>query len=41
MKKVISGEEVLHRGAYANPESLDLYKNIPELQDYSAKGAKL
>ena len=34
VKKVISGEEVNVRGAYANPNSIDLYTNIPELQGY-------
>ncbi|XP_064392803.1 acetoacetyl-CoA synthetase-like [Halichondria panicea] len=32
VKKIISGEEVQQRGALANPQSLDLYYNIPELQ---------
>ena len=34
VKKVISGEEFKVRGAYANPNSIDLYTNIPELQGY-------
>lgn len=34
VKKVISGEQVKVRGAYANPDSLDLYQNITELQDF-------
>ena len=34
VKKIMSGQEVTHRGAYANPDSLDLYRNIPQLQDY-------
>jgi len=34
VKKVISGEEVKVRGAYANPNCIDLYANIPELQGY-------
>ena len=29
--KIIHGEDVTNRDALANPESLDLYKNIPEL----------
>ena len=35
VKKIISGEDIKQRGALANPQSLDLYYNIPEL-DYSA-----
>lgn len=31
VKKIIHGEEVLNRDALANPESLDLYRDIPEL----------
>ncbi len=34
VKKIMSGQEVPHRGAYANPEALDLYRDIPELQGY-------
>lgn len=34
VKQTIAGNEVKARGAYANPDSLDLYKDIPELQDY-------
>ncbi|XP_070760718.1 acetoacetyl-CoA synthetase isoform X1 [Enoplosus armatus] len=34
VKQVIAGREVAQRGAFSNPDSLDLYKNIPELQDY-------
>lgn len=34
VKQVIAGREVAQRGAFSNPESLDLYKNIPELQNY-------
>ena len=44
VKKIISGQEVPHRGAYANPESLDLYKDLPELQNFygpSKKNGKL
>uniref|UniRef100_A0A672HU72 Acetoacetyl-CoA synthetase n=1 Tax=Salarias fasciatus TaxID=181472 RepID=A0A672HU72_SALFA len=34
VKQVIAGKEVPQRGAFSNPDSLDLYKNIPELQNY-------
>ncbi|KAA8592602.1 hypothetical protein FQN60_018057 [Etheostoma spectabile] len=34
VKQVIAGREVVQRGAFSNPDSLDLYKNIPELQNY-------
>ena len=34
VKKIISKETVSNRGAYANPASLDLYENIPELQGF-------
>lgn len=34
VKQVIAGREVTQRGAFSNPDSLDLYKNIPELQNY-------
>lgn len=34
VKQVIAGREVTQRGAFSNPASLDLYKNIPELQNY-------
>ncbi|KAG8011863.1 Acetoacetyl-CoA synthetase [Nibea albiflora] len=34
VKQVIAGREVMQRGAFSNPDSLDLYKNIPELQNY-------
>ena len=33
VKKVIQGEPVLNRDALANPDSLDLYKDLPELQE--------
>ncbi|MFQ6607143.1 MAG: acetoacetate--CoA ligase [Fidelibacterota bacterium] len=33
VKKIIHGEEVLNRDALANPESLELYKHIPELEE--------
>ena len=32
VKKVIAGEEVKERGAYKNPNSLDLYANLPQLR---------
>lgn len=32
VKKIIHGEPVLNRDSLVNPESLDLYKNIPELR---------
>lgn len=32
VKKIIAGEEVSNRDALANPDSLDLYKNLAELQ---------
>jgi hypothetical protein len=31
VKKIIHGEEVTNQDALANPESLDLYRNINEL----------
>jgi len=31
VKKVIDGEKVTNKDALANPDSLELYKNIPEL----------
>ncbi|CAL8248107.1 unnamed protein product [Merluccius merluccius] len=34
VKQVIAGRDVTQRGAFSNPDSLDLYKNIPELQNY-------
>ncbi|KAG8456012.1 hypothetical protein GDO86_001991 [Hymenochirus boettgeri] len=34
VKQVIAGKEVSHRGAFSNPQSLDLYRNIPELQNF-------
>nr|XP_003420324.1 acetoacetyl-CoA synthetase isoform X2 [Loxodonta africana] len=34
VKQVIAGKPVEHRGAFSNPETLDLYRNIPELQDF-------
>ncbi|XP_033627620.1 acetoacetyl-CoA synthetase-like [Asterias rubens] len=38
VKRIISGEDVQQRGAFSNPDSLDLYYNIPELQGY--KGSR-
>lgn len=32
VKKIISGEDIEQRGALANPNSLNLYYNIPQLQ---------
>ena len=32
VKKIIQGDDVTNRDALANPEVLDLYKDIPELQ---------
>ncbi|XP_068099906.1 acetoacetyl-CoA synthetase isoform X1 [Hyperolius riggenbachi] len=34
VKQIIAGKEVAHRGAFSNPQSLDLYRNIPELQNF-------
>uniref|UniRef100_U6CW77 Acetoacetyl-CoA synthetase n=1 Tax=Neovison vison TaxID=452646 RepID=U6CW77_NEOVI len=34
VKQVIAGKAVQHRGAFSNPEALDLYRDIPELQDF-------
>ncbi|CAG5124946.1 unnamed protein product [Candidula unifasciata] len=34
IKQAISGQEVLQRGALANPDSIDLYYNLPELQGF-------
>ncbi|XP_077417629.1 acetoacetyl-CoA synthetase [Vanacampus margaritifer] len=34
VKQVLAGREVPQRGAFSNPDSLDLYKNIPELQNF-------
>ncbi|XP_058387224.1 acetoacetyl-CoA synthetase isoform X3 [Diceros bicornis minor] len=34
VKQIIAGKAVEHRGAFSNPETLDLYRNIPELQDF-------
>lgn len=32
VKRVICGQDVPERGAYRNPESIDLFASIPELQ---------
>ncbi|XP_006874584.1 PREDICTED: acetoacetyl-CoA synthetase [Chrysochloris asiatica] len=34
VKQVIAGKSVEHRGAFTNPETLDLYRDIPELRDF-------
>ncbi|XP_055462171.1 acetoacetyl-CoA synthetase isoform X1 [Psammomys obesus] len=34
VKEVMAGMTVEHRGAFSNPETLDLYRDIPELQDF-------
>uniref|UniRef100_A0A673VPT4 Acetoacetyl-CoA synthetase n=1 Tax=Suricata suricatta TaxID=37032 RepID=A0A673VPT4_SURSU len=34
VKQVIAGRAVEHRGAFLNPETLDLYRDIPELQGF-------
>ena len=34
VKKILNGEDVKVRSAYVNPDSLDLYYNIPELLQY-------
>lgn len=34
VKQIIAGKAVEHRGAFSNPETLDLYQDIPELQDF-------
>ncbi|XP_059264179.1 acetoacetyl-CoA synthetase isoform X3 [Mustela nigripes] len=34
VKQIIAGKDVEHRGAFSNPEALDLYRDIPELQDF-------
>ena len=33
VKRILAGEIVEHRVAYRNPESLDLYYNLKELED--------
>ena len=32
VKKIIAGDKILQRGAFSNPDSLDLFEDIPELQ---------
>ncbi|XP_010602834.1 acetoacetyl-CoA synthetase [Fukomys damarensis] len=34
VKEVVAGKVVEHRGAFSNPETLDLYRNVPELQGF-------
>jgi acetoacetyl-CoA synthetase len=34
IKKILAGEDVKARGSYCNPDSLDLYYNLPQLQGY-------
>ena len=34
VRKIINGEKVPERGAFANPDSLDLYHNLPELSNW-------
>uniref|UniRef100_A0A8C4TDG8 Acetoacetyl-CoA synthetase n=1 Tax=Erpetoichthys calabaricus TaxID=27687 RepID=A0A8C4TDG8_ERPCA len=34
VKQIVAGKEVTQRSAFSNPDSLDLYKNIPELQNF-------
>uniref|UniRef100_UPI00398F2E68 acetoacetyl-CoA synthetase n=1 Tax=Pristiophorus japonicus TaxID=55135 RepID=UPI00398F2E68 len=34
VKQVIAGKDVKQQSAFSNPGSLDLYKNIPELQNF-------
>jgi acetoacetyl-CoA synthetase len=33
VKRILAGENIEHRVAYRNPESLDLYHNLKELED--------
>jgi hypothetical protein len=33
VKRILAGEHVEHRVAYRNPQSLDLYYNLKELED--------
>ena len=32
VKRILNGEDIKQRGAFINPDSLDLYYNIPELK---------
>ena len=34
MKRILAGDDVTARGAYANPDSLDLYKNLSQLEGF-------
>uniref|UniRef100_A0A8C7ZTW0 Acetoacetyl-CoA synthetase n=1 Tax=Oryzias sinensis TaxID=183150 RepID=A0A8C7ZTW0_9TELE len=34
VKQIIAGREVAQRRAFSNPDSLDFYKDIPELKDF-------
>ena len=34
VKKILAGMDVKNRSALANPESLELYKDIPEVQKW-------
>lgn len=34
VKQVIAGKDVKHHSAFSNPKSLELYKNVPELQNF-------
>uniref|UniRef100_K7F639 Acetoacetyl-CoA synthetase n=1 Tax=Pelodiscus sinensis TaxID=13735 RepID=K7F639_PELSI len=34
VKQIIAGKEVDQQGSFSNPETLDLYQNIPELQNF-------
>ena len=34
VKKILAGQSVKNQGALANPECLELYKNIPEVQTF-------
>lgn len=33
VREIVEGREVKNRGALANPEALELYRNLPDLQD--------
>nr|XP_030715839.1 acetoacetyl-CoA synthetase isoform X3 [Globicephala melas] len=34
VKQIIAGKTVEHHKAFSNPETLDLYRDVPELQDF-------
>lgn len=34
VKMILSGKDALNRACIVNPESLDLYKNIPEIEAF-------